>query len=89
MAPHGGAHYWQIVCLTVLSLTVPRGSGAAHDESFSEELLVRPLPDGKVLAQFHFVSKLEKGADRHHRIFPKAVDQLVSYNERMSWERSC
>jgi phosphatidylinositol glycan class T len=84
MVFHGGAHNWQFVCLTVLSLTLLRGSGAAHDESFSEELLVRPLLDGKVLAHFHFVSKLEKGADRHHRIFPKAVDQLVSFNERMS-----
>ncbi|GBG87203.1 hypothetical protein CBR_g44939 [Chara braunii] len=46
-------------------------------EEFSEELLLRPLVDGKVLAHFLFTHKLPRGNNHHHRIFPKAMDQLV------------
>ncbi|XP_024520689.1 GPI transamidase component PIG-T isoform X2 [Selaginella moellendorffii] len=51
----------------------------AIDEDFSEELLLRPLPDGNVLAHFHFASTLPP-VDHygvHHRLFPKAIFQLV------------
>lgn len=40
---------------------------------------MRPLPGGKVLIHLHFVSQLGSGANRHHRIFSKAVDQLVRW----------
>lgn len=48
-------------------------------EEFSEELLLRPLPDGKVLTHFHFTNKLPPidSYGHHHRLFPKAIYQLV------------
>ena len=47
-------------------------------ESFSEELLLRPLPDGKILAHFHFTHKLLPRVQRHFTLFPKAIAQLVN-----------
>ncbi|XP_073142607.1 uncharacterized protein [Henckelia pumila] len=49
------------------------------DEEFTEALLLRPLPDRKVLAQFHFQSNLPptRVYGRHHHLFPKAIYQLV------------
>ncbi|CAN1318396.1 GPI transamidase component PIG-T [Linum perenne] len=46
-------------------------------EEFHEELLLKPLPDRKVLAHFHFQSKAPESNGRHHHIFPKAISQLV------------
>ncbi|KAK9055644.1 hypothetical protein SSX86_026729 [Deinandra increscens subsp. villosa] len=48
-------------------------------EEFTEELLLRPLPDRKVLSHFHFESKVPptNSYGHHHRIFPKAIYQLV------------
>lgn len=50
-----------------------------EEEEFTEELLLKPLPDRKVLAHFHFTNSLPpaKIHGRHHRIFPKAIYQLV------------
>ncbi|KAL3531101.1 hypothetical protein ACH5RR_010423 [Cinchona calisaya] len=49
------------------------------DEDFSEALLLRPLPDRKVLAHFHFQSRLPPTNlhGRHHHLFPKSIFQLV------------
>ncbi|KAL6208956.1 hypothetical protein ACLB2K_019899 [Fragaria x ananassa] len=54
-------------------------SQSAAGEDFSEELLLRPLPDRKVLAHFHFQSRAPHSTSngRHHHLFPKAVSQLV------------
>ncbi|KAM4077897.1 hypothetical protein ACJW30_12G174700 [Castanea mollissima] len=49
-------------------------------EEFSEELLLKPLPDRKVLAHFHFETTappLSTSHGRHHHLFPKAIAQLV------------
>ncbi|OAY32794.1 GPI transamidase component PIG-T isoform X1 [Manihot esculenta] len=48
-------------------------------EEFYEELLLRPLPDRKVLAHFHFQSTAppSNSNGRHHHLFPKAISQLV------------
>ncbi|CAL5427212.1 unnamed protein product [Camellia sinensis] len=48
-------------------------------EEFSEELLLKPLPDRKVLAHFHFQSRVPptETYGPHHRLFPKAIYQLV------------
>lgn len=43
-------------------------------EAFSEELLLQPLPGGKITAHFHFQS--EGAPDRSHTLFPRVVDQL-------------
>lgn len=48
------------------------------DEEFSEALLLRPLPDRKVLAHFHFQSRAPptNSYGRHHHLFPKSIYQL-------------
>lgn len=53
-----------------------------QEEEFTEELLMKPLPDRKVLAHFHFQSEAPLAADessfaRHHHLFPKSISQLV------------
>ncbi|PON58898.1 GPI transamidase component PIG-T [Parasponia andersonii] len=55
------------------------GSVVIEEEEFSEELLLRPLPDRKVLAHFHFESRAPPTGSngRHHHLFPKAISQLV------------
>ncbi|KAI6705117.1 hypothetical protein NL676_008079 [Syzygium grande] len=57
------------------------GSAAAieEEEDFSEELLLKPLPDRRVLAHFHFETRAPGAPSygRHHRLFPKAIAQLV------------
>ncbi|CAJ1949493.1 unnamed protein product [Sphenostylis stenocarpa] len=55
-------------------------STSAQQEEFSEELLLKPLPDRKVLAHFHFQNEAPLAADsfaRHHHLFPKSISQLV------------
>ncbi|KAK4751060.1 hypothetical protein SAY87_004542 [Trapa incisa] len=49
------------------------------EEKFTEELLLKPLPDRKVLAHFHFESTAPRTQyyGRHHHLFPKAIAQLV------------
>ncbi|XP_042516140.1 GPI transamidase component PIG-T [Macadamia integrifolia] len=57
----------------------PIFAGSTEEEEFSEELLLKPLPDRKVLAHFHFDSRAPPSTShgRHHRLFPKAIAQLV------------
>ncbi|KAK1306429.1 hypothetical protein QJS10_CPA10g01548 [Acorus calamus] len=74
-------------CLSVLSFLLflgfppisALGSVAGTDEDFTEDLLLKPLPDRKVLSHFHFETSAPHTSiyGRHHRIFPKAVYQLV------------
>ncbi|KAJ0796578.1 putative GPI transamidase component PIG-T [Helianthus annuus] len=54
-------------------------SESAGEEEFTEELLFRPLPDRKVLSHFHFESRAPptNSYGHHHRLFPKAIYQLV------------
>ena len=49
------------------------------EEEFTEELLLKPLPDRKVLTHFHFESRAPPSSTngRHHKLFPKAIAQLV------------
>lgn len=55
------------------------GSRSAEEEDFTEELLLKPLPDRKVLAHFHFESRAPPSNSHgsHHHLFPKAISQLV------------
>uniref|UniRef100_A0A803PG29 GPI transamidase component PIG-T n=1 Tax=Cannabis sativa TaxID=3483 RepID=A0A803PG29_CANSA len=52
---------------------------AIGEEEFSEELLLRPLPDRKILAHFHFGTSAPpiSSNGHHHHLFPKAISQLV------------
>jgi len=89
-SPAGTSPYWwirpcagPILFLSLLFLflfTAAAASAAApEEEKFTEELLLRPLPDRKALAHFHFRSSAPPAASvgRHHHIFPKAISQLV------------
>ncbi|XP_057964917.1 uncharacterized protein LOC131155660 [Malania oleifera] len=69
-----------LLLLSTLCTCTPiaaRSDGGA--EEFSEELLLKPLPDRKVLAHFHFDSRAPPTSTygRHHHLFPKAIYQLV------------
>ncbi|XP_065874968.1 GPI transamidase component GPI16 [Euphorbia lathyris] len=61
-----------------------------EEEEFHEELLLRPLPDRKVLAHFHFQSTAPPSISngRHHHLFPKAISQLVQKFHVMEMELS-
>ncbi|KAJ0110944.1 hypothetical protein Patl1_01578 [Pistacia atlantica] len=60
--------------------TLVFGSVFVQEEEFSEELLLKPLPDRKVLSHFHFESRAPPSNThgRHHHLFPKAISQLVT-----------
>ncbi|KAJ7950457.1 GPI transamidase component PIG-T [Quillaja saponaria] len=60
------------------------------EEEFSEDLLLKPLPDRKVLAHFHFETKapFTESFGRHHHLFPKAISQLVQKYHVRSMELS-
>ncbi|XP_058743631.1 uncharacterized protein LOC131616342 isoform X1 [Vicia villosa] len=63
-----------------LLLLFPILSSATLEEEFHEELLLKPLPDRKVLAHFHFQTGApvaEESFARHHHLFPKSISQLV------------
>ncbi|CAI8605671.1 unnamed protein product [Vicia faba] len=60
-----------------LLLLLPILSSATAEEEFSEELLLKPLPDRKVLAHFHFQTEAEHSFASDHHIFPKSISQLV------------
>jgi len=63
-----------------LPLIISSSSAKVVEEEFSEELLLKPLPDRKVLAHFHFQSEApihEDSFARHHHLFPKSIAQLV------------
>ncbi|CAN8269566.1 unnamed protein product [Cochlearia groenlandica] len=71
--------------LTWISLLILKSSLFAiaiesnEAEEFSEALLLKPLPDRKVLAHFHFENRAppSNSHGRHHHLFPKAISQLV------------
>ncbi|XP_010547095.1 PREDICTED: GPI transamidase component PIG-T-like isoform X2 [Tarenaya hassleriana] len=73
---------WSLPLLILLfsgTFPVPIALGSGDAEEFSEELLLKPLPDRKVLAHFHFESRAppSNSHGRHHHLFPKAISQLV------------
>lgn len=71
-----------LLCLPILFAVPAIGSvSEGTEEDFSEDLLLKPLPDRKVLAHFHFQSVAPSSRSnsygRHHHLFPKAISQLV------------
>ncbi|CAL4969791.1 unnamed protein product [Urochloa decumbens] len=78
--PAGPALFLPLLLLLLLLATSAAPSAAAPEaEEFTEELLLRPLPDRKALAHFHFRSTAPPASSvgRHHHLFPKAISQLV------------
>jgi GPI-anchor transamidase subunit T len=76
--PTGPILFLPLVFLFLFT-TAAASAAAPEDEKFTEELLLRPLPDRKALAHFHFRSSAPPAASvgRHHHLFPKAISQLV------------
>lgn len=71
-----------LLCQLFLYATVSSSGSVLKQgggEEFSEELLLKPFPDRKVLAHFHFQSRAPHSSShgRHHHLFPKAIAQLV------------
>ncbi|CAM6102674.1 unnamed protein product [Calypogeia fissa] len=74
-----------VLCFAVSSLigqewfsAVASDDDWENGEAFSEDLFLRPLPDGKVLFHFYFKNTLNNlGSAAHHHVFPKAISQLV------------
>ncbi|XP_010464323.1 PREDICTED: GPI transamidase component PIG-T-like isoform X2 [Camelina sativa] len=68
-----------IPLLILQSFLVAIAFGSKEAEEFSEALLLKPLPDRKVLAHFHFENRAppSNSHGRHHHLFPKAISQLV------------
>ncbi|CAH2054696.1 unnamed protein product [Thlaspi arvense] len=68
-----------ISLLILQSFLVAIAFGSEEVEEFSEALLLKPLPDRKVLAHFHFENRAppSNSHGRHHHLFPKAISQLV------------
>ncbi|KEH18198.1 GPI transamidase component Gpi16 subunit-like protein [Medicago truncatula] len=70
-----------LVISLILFLPILSSSAIVAEEEFSEELLLKPLPDRKVLAHFHFQTEAppihEDSFARHHHLFPKSISQLV------------
>ncbi|KEH18200.1 GPI transamidase component Gpi16 subunit-like protein [Medicago truncatula] len=66
--------------ILLFSMILSSSSAKVVEEEFSEELLLKPLPDRKVLSHFHFQTKAPIHQDsfaRHHHLFPKSIAQLV------------
>ncbi|MCO5578511.1 hypothetical protein L7F22_032354 [Adiantum nelumboides] len=72
-------HVYHYVTLFLLASALAVAAQKNEEEEFSEELLLRPLSDGKVLAHFHFAHQLPPTIryGHHHVLFPKAIFQLV------------
>jgi GPI-anchor transamidase subunit T len=76
MATPSGRVFFLSLSLLLLSSAA---AAVAAAEEFTEELLLRPLPDCKTLAHFHFrsLAPASAAAGRHHHLFPKTISQLV------------
>ncbi|KAF2548956.1 hypothetical protein F2Q70_00023832 [Brassica cretica] len=73
-----------LLILQSFLLAIAFGSNEVEEE-FSESLLLKPLPDRKVLAHFHFENRAppSNSHGRHHHLFPKAISQLVLARTRL------
>jgi phosphatidylinositol glycan class T len=64
----------------LLLLPILSSTKVVEEEEFSEELLLKPLPDRKIFAHFHFQTEApisDHSFARHHHLFPKSIAQLV------------
>lgn len=70
---------WGRLWCVFLVACVLHVEGLLRTEDFTESLVLRPLPDGKVLGHFQFVNELGGGRENghHHKLFPKAIFQIV------------
>ncbi|KAG1670228.1 GPI transamidase component PIG-T [Nymphon striatum] len=72
--------------LSVLFLLISTSCYSLTDDSFSEELFIKPLPTGHVYSYFQFTTKWDvdirnNEAFTHFRLFPKSIGEiLVKYH---------
>jgi phosphatidylinositol glycan class T len=74
-----------LIFLHFILIEVLAGDGKVDLDDFfsSEELLIRPLPDGQTLVHFEFKQRInidkmdEPGASSNFGVFPKAIGQLT------------
>jgi len=67
-----------LICFLVATFA----SSICGDESFYEELLIRPLPDGKLMTHFQFttrwdVNKSQSSSFNHFNLFPKSLGNVI------------
>lgn len=69
-----------LILISTYESFAKEGLAEELNEEFTEGLLLRPLPDRKVLAHFHFQSSAPptRTYGRHHHLFPKSIYQLVN-----------
>ncbi|XP_022865005.1 GPI transamidase component PIG-T-like [Olea europaea var. sylvestris] len=69
-----------LILISTYESFAKEGSAEELNEEFTEGLLLRPLPDRKVLAHFHFQSSVPptRTYGRHHHLFPKSIYQLIN-----------
>ncbi|CAA3002366.1 GPI transamidase component PIG-T [Olea europaea subsp. europaea] len=69
-----------LILISTYESSAKGGIAEELNEEFTEGLLLRPLPDRKVLAHFHFQSSVPPTRiyGRHHHLFPKSIYQLVN-----------
>lgn len=69
-----------LLILQFIIFALVSASSEETKEEFNEELLLKPLPDRKVLVHFHFDSRANLSTSNggyHLHLFPKAIYQLV------------
>ncbi len=68
------------ISLALLAFSSMASSSAAAEETFSEDLLLRPVASGDVVAHFAFTTRSPSGgggAREDFRLFPRAMGELM------------
>lgn len=65
-----------LIAFLLVVLAASAGAARESRETFQEEALVRPLPDGRIAFVAHFRQETSLAA-RHHETFPKAIAQIA------------
>lgn len=71
---------WLLLLLQQSQLVIVAAASSSHSESFTEDLLVKPLPDGRVLLHFEFdIHRPLRAANetiRHYHLFPRQIGEI-------------
>ncbi|KAJ1922149.1 Subunit of the glycosylphosphatidylinositol transamidase complex-like protein [Mycoemilia scoparia] len=68
------------IYLACLSLVGAYGGREPSQETFKENLILRPLPDGRLLAHFVFDTEIEQNQSlplQHYDLFPRQISEMV------------
>lgn len=67
---------WMVMLCLCLFADVCEGK--EQPESFEEDMLVRPLPDGNVMTHLHLTTRARAGTGQHYSMFPKVIAEMVA-----------